>query len=263
MAVPSPRCRKPRPSNSASSATTTNSAPIHASRNCRTGARRRRFRAGDGPPTPCRWSSWRPGAPSASAPPACRDPFHPATCRHCRHCRLCRFCRLVGEVLRLRRLGGGLWPRSTSPSAAFPSGVAASAAASSAADWNRSSGQLGHRLVDQSLERDRIARLRGGRAQLGRRRLALHQDHLADVLGLERLAPGEHLEQHHADRVEVGARIDRPRPRPTAPATCSSAFRPPSPPSSPARREASPARSRGCAGAPSAPPPRSESGSPA
>jgi hypothetical protein len=42
----------------------------------------------------------------------------------------------------------------------------------------------------------------------------LHQDHLPRRSRLERLAPGEHLEQHHADRVEVGARVDRP-PRPS------------------------------------------------
>ena len=107
---------------------------------------------------------------------------------------------------------------------------------------------LGQRLHHHRLQRRRDARRGSQRADRRRRRLAVHEDQLADLLRLERLAPGQQLEQQHADRVEIAARVDGARGAGLLRATCSSACRPPCRRSSPARRAAWPGRNPGCAG---------------
>ena len=57
-----------------------------------------------------------------------------------------------------------------------------------------------------------------------RRRFDLQAQQVEQRLGMERLGAGRALEQDHADRVEVRARVDRAAGRP-APAPCNEAFR--------------------------------------
>ena len=73
--------------------------------------------------------------------------------------------------------------------------------------------------------RRRRAGCPASRARRRRRLAQVRRDDLADALDIERRPAGEHVEQHAAERVDVGALIDAGPRRGTARATCTPACR--------------------------------------
>ena len=63
---------------------------------------------------------------------------------------------------------------------------------------------LGHRAQEHGLELCRETFVGRRLAQPGHGQVELPPEHLADVGGVERLLAGQHLEEHDADRVEIG-----------------------------------------------------------
>jgi hypothetical protein len=71
-------------------------------------------------------------------------------------------------------------------------------------------GRLGHRLLDELLKPERKHGVaRHAVREPKDRRGAMHAQQRQRVLGLERPLAAHHLEQHHTDCVDVGARVDQ------------------------------------------------------